>query len=248
MDHPRSAAAARREDGARPLIVAHRGAWQAAPQNSLEAVRQAAVIGCDAIEIDVRRTADGQLVIVHDARIRWRQVGHLDHRQVQDRLKVGQAPLLADVLDRAAGRLLVDVELKEDGYVEEAMALVAARLAPDQYVVTSFLPRVLAQVRAHHPETRTGLLLGPRSARQATRRLSESGAGFLAPHVSLARAGILQWAVNRDLACWVWTVNDPRTLTALNAHPAVAALITDVPTVAMTAIASHPVDLADSRE
>jgi len=249
MDHARSADAARREDGAPPLIVAHRGAWHEAPQNSLEAVRHAAVLGCDAIEIDVRRTADGRLVVVHDARIGWRQVRRMDHRQVQDRLRVGQAPLLADVLDQAAGRLLVDVELKEDGYVEEAMAVVTARLPPDQYVVTSFLPRVLATVKAHQPATRTGLLLGPRSARQIARRLRESGAGFLAPHVSLTHAGILRWAAQRDLACWVWTVNDPRTLRALSAHPSVAALITDAPAAAITAaVSSHPVDLADSRE
>jgi glycerophosphoryl diester phosphodiesterase len=248
MDHARSAAAARRDAGIPPLVVAHRGAWSQAPQNSLEAVRHAAVLGCDAIEVDVRRTADGRLVAVHDARIRWRQVGRLDHRAIQDRMRVGQAPLLADVLDQAAGRLLVDVELKEDGYVEEAMSVVAQRLSEAQYVVTSFLPRVLAQVRAQVPGARTGLLIGPRSARQAARRLHDSRADFLAPHVSLTHAGILEWAARRDLASWVWTVNDPRTLRALAAQAYVAALITDTPGAALALTSSHSVDLADSRE
>ncbi|HEY2319200.1 MAG TPA: glycerophosphodiester phosphodiesterase [Solirubrobacteraceae bacterium] len=233
MEHARSVAAVRRDEGILPMIVAHRGAWQQAPQNSLDAVREAAVLGCDGIEIDVRRTADGRIVVVHDARVRWRQVGRLDHREVQARLRVGQAPLLSDVLDQAAGRLLVDVELKEDGYVEEAMALVAQRLTPQQYVVTSFLPRVLNQVKAHRPEARTGLLMGPRSARRAARHLHESGADFLAPHISLTHAGVLEWAARRDLASWVWTVNDPRTLQALSAQPSVAALITDAPADAM---------------
>ena len=246
MDHPGSAAAARREEGIPPLIVAHRGAWQEAPQNSLEAVRHAAVLGCDGIEIDVRRTADGQIVVVHDARIRWRQVGRLEHRQLQNRMRVGQAPLLADVLDQVAGRVLVDVELKEDGYVEEALMLVAERLAEDQYVVTSFLPRVLAQVKESRPGTRTGLLIGPRSAPQVARRLRESGADFLAPHISLTHAGILQWAANRGLPSWVWTVNDTRTLQAVSGQPSVAALITDAPAAALALL--HPVDLADSRE
>ena len=173
MDHAGSAAAARRPQGMPPLIIAHRGAWEEAPQNSLHAVRHAAALGCDGIEIDVRRTADGRIIVVHDARVRWRQVGRLDHRQVQDRMRVGQAPLLADVLDQAAGRLLVDVELKEDGYVEAAMNLVAERLTPAQYVITSFLPRVLAQVKELRPEAHTGLLLAPRSAHQAARRLQE---------------------------------------------------------------------------
>jgi glycerophosphoryl diester phosphodiesterase len=246
MQHARSVVAVHRGEDARPLIVAHRGAWEEAPQNSLHAVRHAAALGCDGIEIDVRRTVDGRIVIVHDARVRLRPVARLDHRQLQARLRVGQAPLLADVLEQAAGRLLVDIELKEDGYVEEAMALVAGRLTPDQYVVTSFLAGALNQVKAHRPEARTGLLVGPRAARQTARRLRESGADFLAPHVSLARAGILEWAASHDRACWVWTVNDARSLRAVAAHPSVTALITDAPGAALAL--SHPVDLVDSRE
>lgn len=247
MPDAHSAAAVQPCGATRPLIVAHRGAWGQAPQNSLDAVRHAATLGCDAIEIDVRRTGDGQLVVVHDARLRGRPVGRLDLRQIQDRMQVGQAPLLAHVLDQAAGRLLVDVELKEDGYVEDALALIARHLTIDQYVVTSFLPQVLHQVKAHRPEIRTGLLLGPRSARQAAHRLRESAAEFLAPHVSLTHAGILAWAAARDLACWVWTVNEPRSLRALSARPSVAALITDAPDAAIAAV-SHSVDLVDCRE
>ena len=127
----------------------------------------------------------------------------------------------------------MDIELKEDGYVAEVMAAIAQRLSPEQYVVTSFVPGVLAEVRRHRPESHTGLLVGPRSARQTGRRLRESGADFLAPHVTLARAGILEWAATRGLACWVWTVNDPRTLEAIGAHPSVAALITDAPAQAL---------------
>src|SRR6185437_9153816 len=114
--------------------VAHRGAWDPAPQNSLAAVRRAIELGCDAIEIDVRRTGDGRLVVVHDSAVRRRAVRRLTHDEVQARMAPGQAPLLRDLLDAAAGRLLVDVELKEDGYVEEAMALVADHLPPDSYV------------------------------------------------------------------------------------------------------------------
>jgi glycerophosphoryl diester phosphodiesterase len=245
MKHGATAAAVQRGEGIPPLIVAHRGAWEDAPQNSLHAVRHAAALGCDGIEIDVRRTTDGQLVVVHDSRLRWRAVRRLEHREVQARLAPGQAPLLGDVLHEAAGRL-VDIELKEDGYVDEAMALVTQRLAPERYVVTSFVPRVLAQVRALAPEARTGLLVGPRSAHQAGRRLRQAQAGFLAPHVTLVRAGMLGWAQERGLASWVWTVNDPRTLGALAADRRVEALITDAPAQALSL--SQAVDLADSRE
>jgi glycerophosphoryl diester phosphodiesterase len=256
MNHGATAATVPRGGGSRALVLAHRGAWDQAPQNSLEAVRRAAALGCDGVEIDVRRTADGRLVVVHDGRLGWRPIGRLTHREVQTRMRAGQAPLLGDVLDEAAGRLLVDVELKEDGYVEEAMAFIAQRLPPDSYVVTSFLTGVLAQVKRHRPETRTGLLITPRAARQAGRRVRETGADFLLPHVSLMRTGtgtgIVEWAAGEGLATWLWTVNDEGAVRALGADPRVAALITDTPAKALRWLIppglSHSVDLADSRE
>ncbi|HKK27140.1 MAG TPA: glycerophosphodiester phosphodiesterase family protein [Gemmatimonadota bacterium] len=50
-----------------PLVVAHRGAGAEAPENTLEAFALAAELGADAFELDVRRSADGVLVVIHDA-------------------------------------------------------------------------------------------------------------------------------------------------------------------------------------
>jgi glycerophosphoryl diester phosphodiesterase len=229
-----------------PLVVAHRGAWGMAPQNSLEAVERAIVLGCDAIEIDVRRTGDGRIVLVHDARVRLRPVGRLEHHQLQAHMKVGQAPLLEDVVRAAAGRIIVDVELKEDGYVDAAMDAITRHLAPEQFVVTSFHPAVLAQVKDCAPHARTGLLIGPRRVREVERRASEGHADFLAPHAALARTALFAWAARRELAIWVWTVNEQRALRALRDDPRVAAVITDRPARALALL--QTVDTADSRE
>lgn len=230
-----------------PLIVAHRGAWGMAPQNSLEALEDAIALGCDAIEIDVRRTADGQIVLVHDARLRLRTVGRLDHQQVQARMKAGQAPLLEDVLERAAGRILVDVELKEDGYVEAAMNAVRRHLAPDQYVVTSFREAVLAQVRALVPEASTGLLLAPRRHRDLAKRVEAAGVSFIAPHVTLTHTPVSAWAAEHKLPVWVWTVNDRRALRTALDDPQVAAVITDEPERALMLSRLGPAAATDRR-
>ena len=79
---------------------------------------------------------------------------------------------------------------------------------------------MLAQVKHHRPETRTGLLVGARGARRAARGLRESGADFLLPHVSLAGTGIVEWAAGHGLAVWLWTVNDDRALRAAQREPA----------------------------
>jgi glycerophosphoryl diester phosphodiesterase len=220
---------------ARPLIVAHRGAWGAAPQNSLEAFERAIALGCDGIEVDVRRTADGRFVIVHDARVAGRPVGKLRHQQLRDRMKAGQAPLLEEVLELVAGRIRVDLELKEDDSVEQAMALVRRRLDPGEYVVTSFRDGTLAAVRRSAPEARIGLLIGPRlRVRELEHRVGVAGANFVAPHVALARRGMLRWAARHDLPVWLWTVNDARALRTLSADDRVSALITDRPERALS--------------
>ena len=217
------------------LVVAHRGAWDpATPQNSLAAFEQAIAEGADGIELDVRRTADGRLVVVHDPRIGVRPLSRMDHASVRARLSEGQAPELEDVLTAVAGRITVDIELKEAGYVAEAMAVAGRRLPPSGYVVTSFLDQVLVEVRQLVPDARTGLLLtSGRPTRRLSARVAETRVDFLAPHVALARAGLLSWAAERGLPAWVWTVNDRRALRALLADPRVAAVITDRARVAV---------------
>jgi glycerophosphoryl diester phosphodiesterase len=213
-----------------PLVVAHRGAWGLAPQNSLAAFEEAVQLGCDAIELDVRRTLDGRVVVVHDARSGVRPIAKLTHEELQGRARHRHAPALEEVLELVAGRIGVDLELKEDGYVEQAMAIVKRRLAPEQYVVTSFRDSVLPTVKRTAPAVRTGLLLSPRGQiGQLPHRVAATKVDFLAPHGRLARAGLLAWAAAHELPSWVWTVNDRRALRLLGQDSRVGAVITDRP-------------------
>ena len=210
------------------LVVAHRGAWDPEPQNSIAAFEQAIRDGADAIELDVRRSGDGRLVVVHDPRIGLRAVSALSTAELRGRMAPGQAPELDDVLEALAGRIRLDIELKEDGYVPEVMATVARHLAPREYVVTSFLEAVLPQVRFATPAATTGLLLHSRPrARALQRAVRRSGVSFIAPHLPAARAGLLAWAARHGLPAWVWTVNEPRAVRLLLADPRVGAVITD---------------------
>jgi len=221
-------------------VVAHRGAWGAAPQNSLDAFERAIALGCDGIEIDVRRAADGRLVIVHDARVGGRPVGRLTHPELRTRMKDGQAPLLAEVLELVAGRVMIDVELKEDGYVAEVMATLARQLTPDRYVVTSFRDAILPAVKRSVPEARTGLLVAARlRLRELERRTRQTRVDFLAAHIGLARRGILGWADDHGLPVWLWTVNDPRLLRRLATDDRVGAVITDRPERALAMFSSE---------
>lgn len=77
-------------------MIAHRGAHERAAQNSLEAYRAAIELGCDYIETDLRTTAEGRLVIKHDA------------------LKAGEElPAFEDVLAVAKGKIRIYLDVKQ---------------------------------------------------------------------------------------------------------------------------------------
>lgn len=64
---PATEAAFFRQIGTRPLVIAHRGGAGLAPENTLSAFGRAVDLGVDVIELDVRSTSDGELIVIHDA-------------------------------------------------------------------------------------------------------------------------------------------------------------------------------------
>ncbi|MFK3984993.1 glycerophosphodiester phosphodiesterase family protein [Micromonospora sp. NPDC050397] len=109
------------------MVVAHRGYWRGAPENSIDAVRMAVDKGAQVVEIDVQRTADGQLVLMHDTSVNRTtngtgQVADLTLAQVKAlRLRVGlggaqapltdaQVPTLAEALNVVKGRAMVNLD------------------------------------------------------------------------------------------------------------------------------------------
>jgi glycerophosphoryl diester phosphodiesterase len=192
------------------------------------------------VELDVRSTRDRRLVVIHDARVGAAPVSSLSLTELQQRLGPGQAPELEAMIELAAGRIRLDVELKEEDRVDAALAVLQHRLDPTQYVVTSFLESTLAAVRALAPQTQTGLLIRPGGRpRRLEARLNTAGISFVAPHASLARAGLLAWAAVRGLETYLWTVNERRAWRTLLKDPRVTALITDRPAGALEARAAE---------
>ena len=97
----------------RPLRLAHRGDWRGVPENTLAAFAAAlAIPGCDGLELDVQRSADGVLVIHHDAtleRVHGRPE-RVDALSVAALGAIG-VPTLADTLRAVGRRAFLDIEL-----------------------------------------------------------------------------------------------------------------------------------------
>ncbi|HEY7276483.1 MAG TPA: glycerophosphodiester phosphodiesterase [Trebonia sp.] len=238
------------------MVAAHRGVAAGAAENTIAAFTNAIDVGADMVEFDVRRTCDRELIAFHDATVGGVPVNFLTRGEIEAAAGV-KPPLLTEVLRACAGRIRLDVELKEDGYVQDVMAVLRAGFDPAQMIITSFLPSVVAQAKDAFPEVKTGLLVGDGgSLADVAARLRELypvdvarqvRADYLAPHYRLASLGVLRRAAAAGLPCLLWTVNSPVLIRRYAADPRVAAIITDVAAQAVSIVAGAGAARLDRR-
>jgi len=229
----------------RPLVIAHRGASSARPENTLAAFVRARELGADGVELDVRWTGDGRVVVHHDA--------HLPDGRALIELSgddlPASVPTLDDALDECAG-LLVDVEIKNDpgdpdhDQTGERGVAVADRLAArgpvDRLLVSSFDLSLLGLVHERHPALPTAALVAhTRRPDRLVGRLAGEGHVAINPLDGLVDASFLALAHAAQLAVYVWTVDDPDRIGELAAL-GVDGIITNVPDVARSVLTGSP--------
>ena len=158
------------ERPARPMVVAHRGASVEQPENTIAAFEAAIDAGADAVEFDVRMTADGHAVVLHDPDVSRTTDGTgIVSEMTLDEVRALGVPTLEEILKLLSGRAAVDIEIKnapdEPGYTPDAEPAVEATLtALDEVafaspvILSSFNPRSIAHSRALRPDVPTGLL------------------------------------------------------------------------------------------
>jgi glycerophosphoryl diester phosphodiesterase len=115
------------------LVVAHRGDWQRAPENSLPAIENCITMGVDVVEIDLKKTADGHLVLMHDRSVKRTTAG----RRRVDAMTLGEVralrlemadgtptdavvPTLEEAMLRVKGRCMVNLDHSQ-GLIAEAL-------------------------------------------------------------------------------------------------------------------------------
>jgi glycerophosphoryl diester phosphodiesterase len=152
------------------MVVAHRGASIEHPENTIEAFEAAIELGADAVEFDVRMTADGHAVVMHDPDVSRTTdgTGLVSEMMLAEIRELG-VPTVEDALRCLSGRVAADIEIKnlpgEPDFTPDREPAVEATLAAldsvgfsGQVIVSSFNPASIAHSRALRPDVPTGLL------------------------------------------------------------------------------------------
>ena len=213
------------------LVLAHRGANRLAPENTVAAMREAVDRGADGVELDVHRSADGVLVVHHDAETPAGRLADLTTAALRD--VVPDAPTLSEVLDVCRGRL-VNVEVKDpDPRGATALAeLLAARTSDgaDDVLVSSFDLATVDEVRRQAPDVPTGFLAFGLDPHSALLLAVEHGHRAVHPDVwtltTVDVAAFVTRAHHLGVQVNVWTVNDAAQVESLR-DAGVDAVITD---------------------
>jgi len=216
-------------------VVAHRGASAVEAENTLAAFERAIAVGADAVEFDVRLTADGHPVVHHDPNVARMTDGRglvrdLTLAQVKGlriRTSDGAAaeiPTLEEALACCLGRVAVDVEIKnipgEPDFEPEGQGVVEATVRTIRDVgftgpvlFSSFNPWALDRARELAPEIPTGLLTDHDvDVAAALAFAREGGYPWILPFVRqvvAAPGGLVVEA--HDAGIWVgtWITDDP---------------------------------------
>jgi glycerophosphoryl diester phosphodiesterase len=237
----------------RPLVGAHRGASALETENTIAAFRRAIEIGADLIEFDVRRTADGRLVVFHDEALRGRPIGSMTLEELRAASNDVAIPTLAETLAATRGRIQLDVELKEPGYEDDVVGQVRDEFGLADAAFSSFSTATVAAIAMGHPDARVGLIIDSQldseidawrdfmdqhgaepTPDELVRIIRESGGSFVAASYQLlALAGYEDSIASAGYPIYAWTVNDPDVMRGLFADGAIAGVLSDDPDIAL---------------
>jgi glycerophosphoryl diester phosphodiesterase len=219
----------------RPLLLGHRGVRgrdYRVRENTIAAFDLALEHGCDGFEFDVRLAADGRAVVCHNAR----SAGINILKASSEKLR--RLPLLEDVVIRYAERAFLDIELKVPGLESCLLSLLANYVPQRGYVVSSFLPKLLIDLRARHESMPLGLIC---ETRQELRRWPELPIQYVIAKQSLITPKLIADLHSASKDLFAWTVNRRELMLRLRDW-GVDGIISDKPDLLVAALRAdrHP--------
>lgn len=208
----------------KPVIIGHRGAAQI-PENTIPSFELALEKGADGVELDVRRSGDGLLVVVHDSVVGRHAVRSTPYEKFKKLRGGHEIPLFEDVLKTLGKRTLLDIEFKHGGFEEQAVELIAKHTNPEKTMVSGFDTDLLIKVHELLPALQLGFIYN-RTQDEESRH--NCPVDVVIPQFKLASRQLIEDVHEEGLKVWAWTVNDKPEMKRLLAL-GVDGIISDFP-------------------
>ena len=192
------------------LRVGHRGARAYELDNTVESFKKAIDLGANALELDLRRSKDGKIIVCHDDNLK-RLFGKelpvdkatLEELKQSTENRIATFEEALRFIDRKVEKILV--EFKETGYEKKILDLIRKEKLGDNVILVSFLAECLTQVRVLNTEVETGLIYTKlRNPVEAAQKL---GAQYLVPLYRFIHSRDVENAHKYNLKVIVWTIN-----------------------------------------
>jgi len=240
----------------RPIIFAHRGDHAHAPENTLPAFQQALQKGADGVELDVKLTLDGHVIVIHDptvdrttdgkgrvASLTFEAIRKLDAgKWFNEKFAGTKVPLLEEVFEVVGKDKMINIELKNlatprDGLMIKVCELIKRHNNQSQILFSSFFPSSLNIAEQMLPEVPRGLLTMPGVLGLWARSFGFMFGNYQAlhPHTSNVSREQVQRAHRLHRRVHAWTVNKPEEIIRFKGW-GVDGVITDDPQTAAHAL------------
>ena len=194
------------------LKIGHRGARAYEPENTLSSFRKAIELGANAVELDVRKTKDGKLVVIHNADVNKTTNGEgavndLTLEQIQKLVtdKNEHIPTLDDVLDSVGKKVKVLVEIKEVGTEKQVLDMIQQKGITDNVILVSFHEESLKKIRELNDKIETGLIYVRH--KNPVQTALDLKAAYLLSLYSFTHSANVKKAHEKGLKVIVWTIN-----------------------------------------
>ena len=202
----------------KPLIEGHRATSAIAPENTITSFRQSIADGADGVELDVRPTSDGEVIVIHDGTLSRTTNGRgsvekkslaelkqLDAGRWFGKIFEGeQIPTLKETLHLLKGKIAIDIELKSGSHskdiVDRTCKVVRELDMVEEVLLTSFDSRFLLRAKQIEKRIPLGFLYKPsRHIKSGVAIARKLGARYLILHSRNIRENIIAEARDSDI-------------------------------------------------
>ena len=242
----------RQKDSEQFVIIAHRGASHAAPENTLAAIGKAMEFGSDYAELDVCQTKDGEIVLMHDETLErttngtgeiWnitlKELKQLDAGSwFGEEFKGEPIPSLLEVIQSVRGKMKLNIEVKvfrnEPEIARKIVDIIRSEAFEKECIVTSFDRKTVENVKHIAPDIKTGFIFDE----EYPPDIFEGSWDALSCNFEIVNKEFVLKARNSQKIIYVWTVNEKEEMRRM-IDLKVDGIITNFPDLLKEVISSY---------